>query len=55
MGHRIEEEVEMINEQLGKDTVVAGFYSYGEISPFNGESICQLHNQSISVTSFYET
>ena len=30
---RIEEEVEAVREVQGKDTVLAGFYSYGELAP----------------------
>src|SRR4026208_1200414 len=41
---RIEEEVEGVREVLGRETVLAGFYSYGEISPFNPSARCELHN-----------
>lgn len=54
LGYRAEEEVEAINEELGTGTVITGFYSYGEIAPFDDMSGCELHNQTISVTSFYE-
>ncbi len=54
LGQRIEEEVEAINESLGAATIKAGFYSYGEISPFNEGGACQLHNQTMTITSFYE-
>src|SRR5258707_15708016 len=38
---RIEEEVESAREVLGKDTPTTGFYSYGEISPFNDSMQCE--------------
>lgn len=54
LGRRIEEEVEAVLESLGDKTPVAGFYSYGEISPFSEGGNCQLHNQTMTITSFYE-
>lgn len=54
LGSRIDEEVEAVNELLGSNTTIAGFYSYGEISPFNEGGRCQLHNQTMTITSFYE-
>ena len=54
LGHRIEEEVEIVGETFNNETVMAGFYSYGEISPFNEGGNCQLHNQTMTITSFYE-
>lgn len=54
LGGRTEEEVEAVLECLGDKTPVAGFYSYGEISPFNEGGNCQLHNQTMTITSFYE-
>lgn len=55
LGKRIEEEVERVIEQLPGNPVVAGFYSYGEIAPFNNEVGCEFHNQSMTVTLFRET
>jgi len=54
LGARIDEEVEAVIESLGDTTAVAGFYSYGEISPFNEGGDCRLHNQTMTITSFYE-
>ncbi len=54
LGSRIDEEVEAVQETLGTATLVAGFYSYGEISPFNDGGSCQLHNQTMTITTFYE-
>ena len=54
LDQRVEEEVEEIIEVIGKDTAICGFYSYGEIAPFNTEKHCQLHNQTMTVTLISE-
>ena len=51
---RIEEEVEGVREVLGPSTVLTGFYSYGEISPFTPGARCSLHNQTMTITTFRE-
>ncbi|HEY2584024.1 MAG TPA: FIST N-terminal domain-containing protein [Mucilaginibacter sp.] len=51
---RIDEEVEAAREVLGNDTAITGFYSYGEISPFDGTTRCELHNQTMTITTFTE-
>ena len=51
---RIEEEVEGVREVLGPETVLAGFYSYGEISPFTPTAKCELHNQTMTITILSE-
>lgn len=51
---RIEEEVESVRETLGARPVLAGFYSYGEISPFTPSAKCELHNQTMTITTFSE-
>lgn len=51
---RVEEEVEGVREVLGPATVLTGFYSYGEISPFTPSATCELHNQTMTVTTFSE-
>lgn len=51
---RIEEEVEAIDERFHHQTLLTGFYSYGEISPLIAGSKCQLHNQTMTITTFYE-
>lgn len=47
-------EVQAINSLYKGLTVVAGFYSYGEISPSCGSRGYQLHNQTMTITSFSE-
>jgi hypothetical protein len=51
---RIEEEVEAVRDVLGPQAAIAGFYSYGEISPFTPEAKCELHNQTMTITTFTE-
>lgn len=51
---RVEEEVEAVRDVLGGDTVLAGFYSYGEISPFVPGAKCELHNQTMTITALSE-
>jgi len=51
---RIEEEVESVREVLGKKTVLTGFYSYGEICPHGVITQCELHNQTMTITTFSE-
>lgn len=51
---RIEEEVEAVREVLGEKTVLSGFYSYGEISPLNPSTKCELHNQTMTITTLSE-
>ncbi len=54
LGQRVEEEVEGVREVLGTGAAQAGFYSYGEISPFTASGKCRLHNQTMTITLFSE-
>jgi hypothetical protein len=54
MGQHISDETEAAGAELGNDTMRLGFYSYGEISPHAKSGICELHNQTMTVTSFAE-
>lgn len=54
LDQRVEEEIEEVIEVIGKEATVCGFYSYGEIAPFNEEKNCQLHNQTIAITLISE-
>tara|TARA_R110002126_G_scaffold291189_4_gene450846 strand:+ start:8659 stop:9798 length:1140 start_codon:yes stop_codon:yes gene_type:complete len=54
LDQRVEEEIEEVIEVIGKEATVCGFYSYGEIAPFNDEKNCQLHNQTIAITLISE-
>ena len=55
LGQRVEEEVEGVRDVLGDCAVLAGFYSYGEISPFTPDARCELHNQTMTITTFSES
>lgn len=50
----VEEEVEACQEELGENCTITGFYSYGEIAPFKEGAECELHNQTMTITSFSE-
>ena len=50
MGGRVDEEVEAVGAVLGQGATLAGFYSYGEISPFSPSPDCKLHNQTMTIT-----
>jgi len=54
LNQRIEEEVEAVRDALGRDTILTGFYSYGEISPFSTGGKCELHNQTMTVIHLSE-
>ncbi len=51
---RTEEEVEGVRDVFGDRTILTGFYSYGEISPFTSNGSCELHNQTMTITTFTE-
>ena len=54
MNQRVEEEVEQVREVVGDMVPLAGFYSYGEMAPFNGSTSCELHNQTMTLTLISE-
>jgi hypothetical protein len=54
LGQRTEEETEVVRETLGVIPTLAGFYSYGELSPATGSSECRLHNQTMTITTMQE-
>ena len=51
---RTAEEVESVDEMFQHQTLLSGFYSYGEIAPVEHGVQCQIHNQTMTITSFYE-
>lgn len=51
---RVEEEVDAVRAVLGPQAVTTGFYSYGELAPSHAGAPCQLHNQTMTVTTFAE-
>lgn len=50
---RIEEELEAVREVL-PHAALAGFYSYGELCPQGSVGSCELHNQTMTITTFAE-
>jgi hypothetical protein len=54
LGQRTEEETESVRAVIGTSPVLAGFYSYGELAPANSAVACQLHNQTMTLTSLSE-
>jgi len=53
LNERTEEELEVTVETLPRRSHLVGFYSYGEISPYGGGR-CELHNQTMTLTTFAE-
>ncbi len=51
---RTEEEVEAVQQVIGPQATLTGFYSYGEISPFTPGAQCRLHNQTMTITTLTE-
>jgi hypothetical protein len=51
---RTEEEVEAVQEVVGREATLSGFYSYGEIAPFVPGARAEMHNQTMTVTTLAE-
>lgn len=51
---RVYEEIEAAKNVFGRDTFLTGFYSYGELSPLNNGTMCELHNQTMTITTLSE-
>jgi hypothetical protein len=54
MGQRTMDEVEAAGLELGSRMPRIGFYSYGEISPHRASGVCELHNQTMTITAITE-
>jgi hypothetical protein len=54
LGSRTDEEVDVAKQVLGPKTFVIGFYSYGEISTDGKSHTCELHNQTMTITTIFE-
>ncbi len=54
LGQRIEEEIEAIRDVFGTHTRLTGFYSYGEICPYEDKNDAMLHNQTMTITTLRE-
>ncbi len=51
---RVNEEIEEMQEVLGENIPMAGYYSYGEVSPISKGGKSKLHNQTMTLTLFDE-
>jgi hypothetical protein len=54
MGQHITDEVEAAGAEIGARIPRLGFYSYGEIAPHGVSGVCELHNQTMTVTTITE-
>lgn len=54
MNDDIVEEVDAVKEVFGSHSVITGFYSNGEIAPFEEVGNCKLHNQTMTITYLIE-
>src|SRR5450830_629602 len=54
MGSRVDDAVEAVGDVLGPQPVLTGFYSNGEICPAGEAGPCQLHNQTMTITTMGE-
>jgi hypothetical protein len=54
MGQHIATEIEAAGAALGPNLARIGFYSYGEITPHATSGICELHNQTMTITTMVE-
>lgn len=50
---RIEEEIVSLQEVIGKDVPIGGFYSYGEICPIK-KGLAELHHQMLALSVYRE-
>ncbi len=51
---RVGEELALVSQRLGASTPMAGFYSYGELAPSEHGAPCELHNQTMTLTTLRE-
>lgn len=54
LDQRVEEEIEAVLAELGSPGGSIGFYSYGEIGPGGISHGCELHNQTMTLTTLAE-
>jgi hypothetical protein len=52
---RVEEELEAVREVVGKQAVLTGFYSCGEVAPLAPGFPSELHNETLAVTTLAES
>jgi hypothetical protein len=54
MGQYTADELEATSAEFGPGISQLGFYSYGEISPHPVSGVCELHNQTMTITTITE-
>ena len=54
MGQQVAAEIEAAGAALGPHLKRIGFYSYGEITPHATSGTCELHNQTMTITTMVE-
>ena len=54
MGQRITDEIEAVEAEIDPRLARLGFYSYGEIAPHAVAGPCELHNQTMTITTLTE-
>ncbi len=54
MGQRVIDEVAFARDELGASISCLGFYSYGEIAPAERPTVCELHNQTMTIVALSE-
>lgn len=54
MGQYTADELEATSAEFGPAISRLGFYSYGEISPHPVSGVCELHNQTMTITTITE-
>lgn len=55
LDQRVEDEIEGVREVIGNKPAITGFYSYGEICPAAPNAGCDLHNQTMTITTISES
>lgn len=50
----VEEELDVVRDLIGNKSKITGFYSYGEIAPLGKTSLCELHHQTMTITTLSE-
>jgi hypothetical protein len=54
LGQRTEDEIKQVEDVIGNKAIITGFYSYGEIAPTAPQANCELHNQTMTITTITE-
>jgi len=54
LNDRAEDEIEAVRAALPPGSPLVGFYSYGELSPSATGAACDLHNQTMTITTISE-